>query len=76
MKLMGVLSLAVGIGFASSSLADVMDEYRDPKFTGGYIVGEFCLIKRLNRIRRPLRSIANMTCMRTSLFIRVRNMPS
>lgn len=45
MKLMGVLSLAVGIGFASSSLADVMDEYRDPKFAGGYIVGEYLFDK-------------------------------
>ena len=45
MKLMSVLSLAVGVGFVSSSMADVMDEYRDPKFTGGYIVGEYLFDK-------------------------------
>ena len=34
------LVIALSI-FALPTVADVMDEYRDPSFTGGYVVGEY-----------------------------------
>ena len=39
-KSSGSLILALAL-FTSPVVADVMDEYRDPSFTGGYVVGEY-----------------------------------
>ena len=42
---MSAVCLAGIMGSIYPCLADVMDEYRDPKFTGGYIVGEYLFNK-------------------------------
>ena len=34
------LTIALSI-FSLPTVADVMDEYRDPSFNGGYVVGEY-----------------------------------
>ena len=41
---MSAVCLAGIIGSVHPCLADVMDEYRDPKFTGGYFVGEAAVL--------------------------------
>ena len=42
---MSAVCLVGIIGSVHPCLADVMDEYRDPKFTGGYVVGEYLFKK-------------------------------
>ena len=55
------LTIALSI-FALPTVADVMDEYRDPSFTGGYVVGEYLFDEPRNRIRNPYPFMASMMC--------------
>ena len=47
------LVIALSI-FALPTVADVMDEYRDPSFTGGYVVGEYLFDKTSEQDQKSL----------------------
>ena len=59
---MSAVCLAGIIGSRHPCLADVIDEYRDPKFTGGYLSVNICSTRPESRIRNPIHYKVNMTC--------------
>ena len=71
---MSAVYLARIIGSVHPCLADVMDEYRDPKFTGGYLSVNICSTRQESRTRNPMHCKVNMTCIRISPTIHVFNM--